>query len=345
MSFKTIFGTNFTRMRYQNLIDFSVHPSDVNKFDNKWEGLKTYIKEKNIDGIELLIGYDKPSDEIPNEIVQSIHLPFWVTWLDVWRKGEEAAKYYFPNIPTDRLQFCCGGKNAAEMVASQKVLWENASLFNPAHAVLHAAHVELEDAFTRDFTYKSTEVLVSFADLLNKTAQEFADGEPPVTLAIENLWWPGLDFLFPAQADDFAGRLEFSNWNLLLDTGHLMNANSALRCEDEAIDFVLDRISRLSKDIQKKIKSLHLNCSLSGEYQVKQLMNGLPEGWSDLNFSEKYSSARDHVLQIDQHLPFQTKRVKEIISEIEPEIVIHEFITKNMDEFSEKLEIQRNNLL
>jgi len=64
-----------------------------------------------------------------------------------------------------------------------------------------------------------------------------------------------------------------------------------------------------------------------------------------LNFSEKYSSARDHVLQIDQHLPFKTQRVKEIIAEIEPEIVIHEFITKNMDEFSEKLEIQRNSLM
>ncbi|WP_321515801.1 TIM barrel protein [Marinifilum fragile] len=332
-------------MSYQNLIDFSVHPSDVDRFDNKWEGLKEYINTKELDGVELLIGYDQPSDEIPKEVVKSIHLPFWVTWLDVWRKGEEAAKYYFPDVNNDYLQFCCGGRNASEMVQTQKKLWENASLFNPAHAVIHAAHVELDHAFSRDFTYKNTEVSSNLAEMLNRTAQEFTNGEPPVTLAIENLWWPGLDLLFPAEVDDFAGRLEFNNWNVLLDTGHLMNTNPALRCEDEAIDFVLDRISRLSKGIQAKIKSLHLNCSLSGEYQLKQIQNGFPQEWEKLTHREKYSAARKHVLQIDQHLPFQSERVKEIIAEVQPEIVVHEFITKDMDEFTEKLEVQRNNLM
>jgi archaellum component FlaC len=331
-------------MNYQNLMDFSVYKPDLERFENGWKGLEEYVTEKNIDGVELLIGYDALSDEIPKDIVKSIHLPFWVTWLGVWRKGEDAAKYYFPNTQAEHLQFCCGGSNSKEMIASQKKLWEHAAHFNPAHAVLHAAHVELEHAFTRDFTYKSTEVLSSFSEMLNRTAQEFGNGEPPVTLAIENLWWPGLDFLFPAEADDFASRLDFSNWNLLLDTGHLMNTNIALRCEDEAIDFVLDRISRLSKDIQAKIKSLHLNLSLSGEYQTKQVMNGLPNGWTDLSHSEKYSTARNHVLQIDQHLPFQSKRVKEIIQQVAPEIVIHEFITKDIHEYSEKLDIQMNAL-
>lgn len=332
-------------MSYQNLIDFSVYPPDLNRFENGWKGLEEYVEKKKLDGVELLIGYDFPDKAIPKQIVKSVHLPFWVTWLDVWRKGEDAVKYYFPNISEDHLLFCCGGKNASEMVDTQKKIWENASLFNPAHAVVHAAHVELEHSFTRDYTYKSTEVLNSLAAFLNRTAKEFSNGEPPVTLAIENLWWPGLDLLFPAQTDDFASRLEFSNWNLILDTGHLMNTNPALRCEDEAIDFVLDRISRLSKDIQYKIKSLHLNCSISGNYQINQVQKGLPENWSELNFSEKYSVARNHVMKIDQHLPFQTERVKEIIESISPEIVVHEFITKNMDEFTDKLKTQRNNLM
>lgn len=332
-------------MNYQNLIDFSVHKSDLNRFEDGWDGLSQYIKDKNLDGVELLIGYNDQSEEIPKEIVKSIHLPFWVTWLDVWRKGEEAAKYYFPKMPDEYLMHCCGGKNQKEMIAAQKLLWKNATAFNPAHAVLHAAHVELEHSYTRDFTYKSTEVLSAFAALLNETAKEFDDGKPPVKLAIENLWWPGLDLLFPAVADDFAAQINFTNWDLLLDTGHLMNTNPALRCEDEAIDFVLDRISRLSKELQGKINNLHLNLSLSGEYQLKHVMNGLPDGWNKLDHLDKYTIARKHVLQIDQHLPFKTERVKEIIAEVEPEIVVHEFITKNMDEYSEKLEIQRNNLM
>uniref|UniRef100_UPI003566E501 TIM barrel protein n=1 Tax=Labilibaculum sp. TaxID=2060723 RepID=UPI003566E501 len=305
-------------------------------------GLKDFIAEKKIEGIELLIGYDTPSGNIPMELVKSVHLPFWVTWLEVWRNGEEAAKSYFPNSSAEHLQFTCGGKNAIEMIATQKKLWEHAAHFQAAHAVVHAAHVELEHAFTRDFTYKSSEVLNCFAELLNRTAQEFENGEPPITVAIENLWWPGLDFLFPAEVDDFASRIEFSNWNFILDTGHLMNTNINLRCEDEAIDFVLDRISRLSKDARNKIKSLHLNLSLSGEYQSKQVMKGVPLDWDSMSFSEKYSSARTHVLQIDQHLPFQTARVKEIINELAPDVVVHEFITKSMEEYSEKLDQQLN---
>uniref|UniRef100_UPI00356412F4 hypothetical protein n=1 Tax=Labilibaculum sp. TaxID=2060723 RepID=UPI00356412F4 len=71
-------------MNYQNLIDFSIHPSDLNRFSNQWEGLKDFIAEKKIEGIELLIGYDTPSGNIPMELVKSVHLPFWVTWLEVW---------------------------------------------------------------------------------------------------------------------------------------------------------------------------------------------------------------------------------------------------------------------
>jgi hypothetical protein len=73
-------------------------------------------------------------------------------------------------------------------------------------------------------------------------------------------------------------------------------------------------------------------------------MNGVPAEWNQLSYADKYSCARKHVLQIDQHLPFNTFRVKEIISEINPEIVVHEFITKDMDEFTGKLNVQRNNL-
>jgi hypothetical protein len=325
-------------------MDFSIHSSDLNRFSNQWEGLKDYLNEQKIEGIELLIGYDTPSKEIPINLVKSVHLPFWVTWLEVWRKGEEAAKAYFPNCSAVQLQSICGGRNSHEMIATQKKLWQYAAHFQARHAVVHAAHVELEHTFTRDFTYKSSEVLNSFAELLNQTAQQFGNGEPPVTLAIENLWWPGLDFLFPAEVDDFASRIEFSNWNFILDTGHLMNTNIALRCEDEAIDFVLNRISRLSKDARQKIQSLHLNLSLSGEYQSKQVRKGLPGDWHKMSSTKQYSSARNHVLKIDQHLPFQTERVKEIVSEIAPQLVVHEFITKSLEEYSQKLHQQLKGL-
>ncbi len=327
-------------MTYDNLIDFSIYPSDLKRLEGGWDGLKKYIESSQAYGLELLIGYEPASDEIPKELVKSIHLPFWITWLDVWRKGEEGLRAYFPAMPTDHIQYCCGGSNQTEMIAMQKKLWKLAAVYHPKQAVMHAAHVELEHAFTREFTYTDDEVLRNFAELLNRTAQEFSDGEPPCIIGIENLWWPGLNFNNTVQTDDFAALLNFNKWNLVLDTGHLMNTNPKLRCEDEAVDFILEKLSQLSKDIRERIQSMHLNLSLSGDYQLRQLRKGLPSNWASMSHGERYSSARNHVLKIDQHLPFQTERVKEIVNMIKPQTVVHEFITSTMVEYDECLKQQ-----
>lgn len=327
-------------MTYENLVDFSVHPSDLKRLEGGWQGLKKYIENSDADGVELLIGYEATSDEIPKEIVKSIHLPFWITWLDVWRKGEQGLKAYFPPMPTDHVQYCCGGSNQAEMIVTQKKLWELAAEYQPKQAVMHAAHVELEHAFTRKFTYTDDEVLQSFAELLNRTAQQFSDGEPPCVIGIENLWWPGLNLKDSALTDDFAASLNFDKWNLVLDTGHLMNTNPKLRCEDEAVDFILEKLSHLSADIRNRIQSIHLNLSLSGEYQLQQIRKGLPADWANLSHGDKYTSARNHVLKIDQHLPFQSNRAKEIVDLLQPHTVIHEFITPTMAEYDDYLKQQ-----
>jgi len=332
-------------MTYENLVDFSIHPSDLKRLEDGWKGLKKYIDKSDADGVELLIGYEAASADIPREIVKSIHLPFWITWLDVWRKGEKGLKAYFPPMPPDHIQYCCGGSSQAEMVATQKKLWEFAADFQPKQAVMHAAHVELEHAFTRKFTYADDEVLQTFAELLNRTAQEFSDGEPPCTIGIENLWWPGLNFENAALTDDFAGSLAFDKWNLVLDTGHLMNTNPKLRCEDEAVDFVLEKLTQLSTEIRKRIQSIHLNLSLSGEYQLQQIRRGLPAEWANLSHGEKYTSARNHVLKIDQHLPFQSTRAKEIVDLIQPHTIVHEFITPTMAEYDSHLNLQMGVLI
>ena len=327
-------------MKYQNLIDFSVCPSDVNRFSDGWEGLSKYVDQEGVDGVELLIGYQRPEEEIPREIVKSVHLPFWVTWLEVWRNGMKGVNGYFPEVAPEYLKYCCGGSNASDMVATLHSLWDNASQFDPFCAVMHAAHVELEHSFSRKYCYTDAEVCGAFASLINQTAMEFPNGEPPCTIGIENLWWPGLNFINPLQVDDFAGELEFDNWVFVLDTGHLMNTNNNLRCEDEAIDYVLERIDKLSVAVRSRIRSLHLNLSLSGDYQSKALMRSLPADWVQLGHGERYETARNHVLKIDQHRPFEDGRAREIIQYLQPDCVVHEFITHTMEEFSLKLKTQ-----
>lgn len=62
----------------------------------------------------------------------------------------------------------------------------------------------------------------------------------------------------------------------MLDTGHLMNTNINLTSELEASIFIKDIVNNLGS-FASLIKGVHLNCSLSGQYQ-KNLLN------SNLNF-------------------------------------------------------------
>lgn len=318
-------------MDFLSLMDFSVYKHDLLRFNSNWSYLQEYIQSKSLDGIELLIAYDKVEIDFPTELIHTVHLPFWPTWLNVWKQASVAAKAYFPSVDPKNMLYYCGGNDKLEMASCMKNLIDNAANLSPKYAVVHAAHVELDHVFTRNYTYDSIDVLDAFASLLNDSAQQFVSGEPSCTLAIENLWWPGLDFTNPSLVDDFAGKLNFYKWNFLLDTGHLMNTNPYIRCEDEAIDYVLDKISRLSKDAQEKIKYCHLNKSISGEYQLKQIRRGKPYNWSSLSSTQKYNTAFDYVMKIDQHKAFSSNRINEILDLVKPEVLVHELFCENKD--------------
>ena len=50
----------------------------------------------------------------------------------------------------------------------------------------------------------------------------------------------------------------------MLDTGHLMNCNTGLRTQEEAVQYIF-RILKMQEDILPYIRGVHLNASLSGE--------------------------------------------------------------------------------
>jgi hypothetical protein len=216
----------------EQLINFSTYSLDTDRFDNDWSAIAAYTHNLGgIAGLELLIGYE-PLPVIPAGLVWAVHLPFWITWLDVWRQGEVGLARYFPDVNRQWLQFYCGGPNAAAMIATQRQVWLAAASLNPAYAVFHVSHVEPADVFTRRYGYNDLEVVEATAELLNAVAATFSQGEPPVRLFFENLGWPGLTFTANEPAERLAECLKFDNWAFLLDTGHLMTTNPQGVTED-----------------------------------------------------------------------------------------------------------------
>lgn len=324
------------------LFNASIYQHQADFYGKGWAALANFTEQHNLDGVELLVDLDNHPTDLPEGLVYGVHLPIWITWLDIWRNQSDAVQRYYQG-ETDWAKRYGGGLWRSDMLNSLNRQLQAVAKMGVQYAVVHAAQVEFAHAFTRAYTYTDIEVLDAFASILNIVA-EMCGGEPPVKIYIENVWWRGLTFADPTLADYFARCLTFDNWAFVLDTAHLMNTQHGLRSEADAIFFVLDRIESLSDDVRQRIACVHFNLSLSGAYQQASIADGLPTGFNDLSFAEQFILARDHVGQIDQHRPFTQHDCRRIIDALTPEVIVHELVAHSADDLSHTLITQYNAL-
>lgn len=320
------------------LINASVYQQAAGFHGVGWSAIADFARDHDMQGIELLIDIDNPLDDLPYGLVYGVHLPIWITWLDIWRNQSDAVQRYYQG-EQDWARRYAGGIWRSQMLNGLVSQLNAVARLGANYAVVHAAHVEFAHAFTRAYTYTDLEVLDAFATVLN-TVAEMNGGEPPVTLYIENVWWPGLTFADSTMTEYLARCLDFDKWAFVLDTAHLMNTRHGLRTEQDAIFFVLDRIEALSAEVRDRIACVHLNLSLSGEYQQASISQGLPKGYIDLPFAEQFILARDHVGRIDQHRPFTLYDCQRIVEAVEPLVVVHELAANSAAALSQSLKTQ-----
>jgi hypothetical protein len=164
-------------------------------------------------------------------------------------------------------------------------------------------------------------VIRDFAEFLNRTVSAYPSGEPPYKLAFENLWWEGLKLRSPSEWRILEDGLEFDNWGFTLDTGHMMNTVDDAYDEDSAIDGLLEIIGGYPQDMIDRIGTVHLQCSTSAEYRSTFEVRHLSQ---DTDMKAWFNSAYEHAGKIDQHRPFASPRVREIIDILEPDYLTHE---------------------
>ncbi|MEM7797815.1 MAG: TIM barrel protein [Chloroflexota bacterium] len=322
------------------MVNWSVYPMDVERFADGWQGVARYVAAYGFDGVELLIGDQPLPAEIPSGLVQGIHLPLWISWLDIWRNAPDAIERYFPQTDPGWATYYGGGHNSAEMTANLSRLWQAAAASDADYMVWHVSHCEAAHAFNRAYTYSDEEVVDALAELFNATALSFPRHEPPLTLALENVWWPGLTFTRNEIAVRLAEQLAFDNWCFVLDPAHLMNTNHSLRSEEEAIDFVLERVAQLDPAVVDRIQVVHLNLSLSGSFQQQAIERGPPPNFTTLPYPDQFKVTQPLVHRIDQHRPFTSFRCRDIVTAVAPHTLVHEFTSKNLDELDQKLKKQ-----
>lgn len=264
------------------------------------------------DGIELLTSHD-PVDPVYLKDTVSVHLPYSTDWIAAWEdRAYEMSDFY--------AKYYMYGKNRDEVISTVRNMIDVAAPLRPAHGVIHASNIGLPYLHRRQYPGDCRQVLRTFCEMINTVVSDLPGGEPPFKLAFENLWWPGLRLLDDSDFRLIQKHIEFENWGICLDTGHLMNTIPGIRTEQDGIDALLKIFDGYSTDLIDSIGAMHFHYSASGDYRAsfeEREYEGGP-------ITEFISGVYHHISQLDQHLPFSDGRCRELVEYISPELVIHE---------------------
>ncbi|MCT4621219.1 MAG: sugar phosphate isomerase/epimerase [Marinisporobacter sp.] len=317
-----------------NLMNLSTYNFDLQKFNNEPENILKFLDKNQLDGIELSNPLGWKEEIIPKKNIKGVHLKQYPTWLDFWKGNQAALLEQFKDM--DLVKKYYGGDKKDVIDHYQKEIQLSTKL-GVSYVVFHVSHVQVEHTFNYQFTYSDEEVIDATAELINAI---FKDLQTDVTLLFENLWWPGLRKLDKDLVLRLFNQVHYENKGLLLDTGHLMNTNTALESEEEGIEYIINIINNLG-ELKSFIKGVHLHCSLSGKYVLEQMNKKQSK---DFSFSPISHEVFMHVFNIDNHKPFTSPKVKELIELINPEYLVHEIIASSSSELEKYIQTQKNTL-
>lgn len=302
----------------KHLLSYSVYQDPLDLGDD----IGVTLDRMSCDGLELLTSYDLPSPDWAQHTV-TVHLPYATDWLAGW----EGRPY---DVDEGMTRFLTFGRDKDEVIGHIRKAMECASVLNPEYGVMHACNADVTELIEREYTRSDRYVISRFCEMMNSVVSTMQGGAPPFTLAFENLWWPGMRLVNASDYKEMERRLEFDDWCICLDTGHMMNCLPGICTEDEGIDAVLQVLDKYDSTILDRIRGVHLHYSASYGYRSSFIEHSLDD--DIMRFIE---SAYNHVSLIDQHMPFSSDRCNEILDILRPDVVVHELPGSKTDMISD----------
>lgn len=315
----------------KTMINMTTSTHDTDRY-NDINDLRAFYKDRNLDGLELMLfGLEVP-DKIPAEDIIGVHLSYYTHWVDFWRGNTDGLINEYGSLDKAYERF--GGSDRSVIVDKFITELDNAQRLNAEYVVFHVGDVTLESTFTYKHAYTDAEVIESTCELINEILK---DRDYSFYFLVENLWWAGFSFTSYDTTKMLLNGINYGKKGIMLDTGHLLHTNRSLRMQDEAVDYIHDMLD-LHGDLCSYIKGIHLNQTLSGEYVESVLNSPLPKLSDDMR--ERYRQAVSHVYKIDNHQSFTTAKIRTVIDRIKPLFLTHELITNDLQEHIEHLDMQ-----
>ena len=320
----------------KKLISFPIYSENLSQYRDM-EDLRQEIYSLHCDGIEGLWGGEPIPDSFPADLVVGYHLMFYPDWLDFYRGDVRAIERKFGSLKTAAQFF--DGERSDSLFAQFRADLERAERFGAQYVVFHVSDVSIEEGYTYRWLHSSREVIDASVEFINT----LLDGrEWPFDVLVENQWWPGFTFTNPEETAYLLDGIHFPRKGIMLDIGHLMNTNTALRTQSEGVDYI-HRMLDEHKDQCRKIKGVHLHYTLSGEY-VEEQKGHLPKDLPQ-DYLERFSYSYGHILHIDQHRSWTDTDICGLIDRIAPEYLVHELSASNRIERRHAVETQMNTLM
>lgn len=334
--------------KMKQLINLSSYPQELEQFNEYPGGLKGFLQAYGLDGIELIQAGPHDHPLFPHHSIRGFHLPFWPDWMEFFEGDLARLKRRFPDEQS--LNDYYGSSDPDVLAETWRRELRDAQRFKADYVVVHVSQNTLPSCYTYAFDDSDEAVIDSFIRLINQATNGIPSG---FMLLMENLWWPGLNFLKPELAGRLLSEVHYPNKGFVLDVGHLMNTNHSLQSEKEAVAYCMNIIDRLGP-VAGHIRTIHLSSSLSGAYLNHVLREhrvqdaGMKaEGFFPLkppaNFDEFKTQCwrcGEHIRQIDRHLPFQDPAVGRLIRRIKPDYLVHELLADSFNELEAALQIQ-----
>ena len=213
---------------------------DIGRFRDA-EDMENYLRHFGLDGVELMdFGGEMPR-VLRSGLVRGIHLPCQSCWMPLWTGDREKLESEFGDEKTWRQVF--GGDSREALVRSLADSLETAARWDPEYLVFHVSECSMADSMQGAHSYSDEAVADAVIELINGVRSHIR-GTP--WLLFENLWYDGLTMERPEIAERLLSGVDYPKTGFMLDVGHLMHTNLALRTADEAVDYfhsVLDRVA------------------------------------------------------------------------------------------------------
>ena len=314
------------------LVNLSNYITDNELIANSPERLQAILEKYNLAGLEMMFCGPCDTRLHRRKWLHGCHLRFWPWWLDFWRGDQEALLQQFGS--QTEIDACYGGPTREDWLAVYRDNIRMAVEAGVKYLVFHVSHVRPAELFNWQFSATSREVVETTIELVNALAPAIPED---TALLFENLWWPGLTLTNKDLTAMLLDNVVHQNSGIMLDTGHLMNTNPNLKTEAEGAAYIVATLENLGH-YRQYIRGIHLHKSLSGRY---------------LRFSQKSKQHKaeynmeeimNHVLKIDEHRPFTTSAVQQIVDYVQPEFLVHEFMHKSLADLESKLSKQQQAL-